>query len=146
MRRWLDRLSDAVDPLDGQILHDDDVALPQLGNQRPFDIGEKASPFIGPSRTMGAAMPSWRSPSVKVVVFQWPRGTGGASSFAPRRTTIKAGHLGVGGGLIDEDDPRRIEVELSFKPSLARRVHRCGAVRRRAPSFLARDLAMFEEP
>jgi hypothetical protein len=55
-------------------------------------------------------------------------GHGGAASLAPGRTPVKAGHLGVRGGLIDEDDPRRIEVELSFKPSLARRVHRAAAL------------------
>ena len=53
-------------------------------------------------------------------------GRGGAASLAPWRTTVEAGHLGVRGGLVDEDDPRRIEVELSFKPRLARRVH-CAA-------------------
>ena len=52
----LDRLSDAVDFMSGQIVHDDDVARPQLGNERLFDIGEKG--LAGPSRTMGAAMPS----------------------------------------------------------------------------------------
>ena len=34
-----------------------------------------ATPFIGPSSTMGATTPAWRSPAKKVVVFQWPRGT-----------------------------------------------------------------------
>jgi hypothetical protein len=46
-------------------------------------------------------------------------GHGGAASLAPLRTTVKARHLGVRGGLVDEDDVRRIEVELSFKPRLA---------------------------
>ena len=51
-------------------------------------------------------------------------GHGGAASLASGCTTVKARHLGVRGGLVDEDDPRRIEVELPFKPPLARRVHR----------------------
>jgi hypothetical protein len=55
-------------------------------------------------------------------------GHGGAASLAPLRTTIEARHLGICGGLVDEDDPRRIEVELSFKPRLARRVHRAAAL------------------
>ena len=71
--RGLDRLSHAMDLVGGQIVHDDDVAGPQLGHERLFDIGRKASPSSsahpGP---IGAAMPSWRSPAVKVVVFQWP--------------------------------------------------------------------------
>ena len=35
----------------------------------------KVSPFIGPSRTHGATMPSCRSPAMKVSVFQCPCGT-----------------------------------------------------------------------
>ena len=54
----LDRLSDAVDLVSGQIVDDHDVAWPQLGNERLFDIGEKGLAVIGPSSTMGAAMPS----------------------------------------------------------------------------------------
>ena len=37
----LDRLFDAMDLVSGQIVHDDDVAWSQLGNERLFDIGEK---------------------------------------------------------------------------------------------------------
>ena len=37
----LDRLSDAMDLVSWQIVHDDDVAGPQLGNERLFDIGEE---------------------------------------------------------------------------------------------------------
>ena len=55
-------------------------------------------------------------------------GHGGAASLAPGRTTIEARHLGVRGGLVDEDDPRRIEVELPLEPRLARRVHRAAAL------------------
>src|SRR5277367_2119114 len=74
---------------------------------------------------MGAATPSWRSPAVKVVVFQWPWGT---ASLAPRRATVKARHFGVRGGLVDEDEPGRIELELPFEPRFARPVHRAAAL------------------
>jgi hypothetical protein len=43
-------------------------------------------------------------------------GHGGAASLTPGRTTVKARHLGARGGLVDENDLRRIEVELAFKP------------------------------
>ena len=63
--------------------------------------------------------------------FPMAMGHGGAASLASGRTTVKARHLGVGGGLVDEDDPRRIEVELSFEPRLARpaftALRRCSA-------------------
>jgi hypothetical protein len=43
-------------------------------------------------------------------------GHGGAASLTPGRTTIETRHLGVGGGLVDEDDARRIEIELPLEP------------------------------
>jgi len=55
-------------------------------------------------------------------------GHGSAASLAPRRATIEARHFGVRGGLVDEDDPCRIEVELPFEPRLTRRVHRAAAL------------------
>jgi hypothetical protein len=64
-------------------------------------------------------------------------GHGGAASLAPLRTTIEARHLGVRGGLVDEDDPRRIEVELSFKARLARGFHRTAALFGSADFFCA---------
>ena len=46
-------------------------------------------------------------------------GHGSAASLAPRGATVKARHFGVRSGLVDEDDARRIEVELPFEPRLA---------------------------
>jgi hypothetical protein len=61
------------------------------------------------------------------------------------RTPIKARHLGVRGGLVDEDDSGRIEIELAFKPRLARRVQPAaalfGGVRR---LFFAGDLTTLQ--
>ena len=143
----LDRLSDAMDLVSWQIVHDHDVAWPQLGNERLFDIGEKGFAVhraVEDHRRSDAVV---TQPSGEGGGFPMAMGHGGAASLAPGRTTVKARHLGVRGGLVDEDDPRRIEVELSFKPRLARRVHRAaalfGGVRR---LFFARDLAPFEEP
>ena len=41
------------------------------------------SPLIGPSNAQGATRPSCRSAPMKVVVFQWPHGTG-ATRRSPR--------------------------------------------------------------
>ena len=78
-----------------------------------------------------------------MVVFQWPWGTA-----ARHRSPLGARHLGVGGGLVDEDDVRtdRGRVVPSNHASCAPRSPRCGAVRPRAPTFFARDLATLEEP
>ena len=43
----------------------------------------KVGPFIAPSITKGATMPSWRKPATKVIVFQCPCGTD-ATSRSPR--------------------------------------------------------------
>jgi hypothetical protein len=52
----------------------------------------------------------------------------GARLRSPWGATVKARHFGVRGGLVDEDDPGRIEIELPFKPRFARRVHRAAAL------------------
>jgi hypothetical protein len=124
----LDRLPDAMDLVSGQIVHDDDVALPQLGNQRLFDIGEEGLAVHWAIQNHGRGDAIVAKPGGEGGCFPMAVGHGGPASLAPRRTAVKAGHLGVRGGLIDEDDPRGIEIELSFKPSLTRRVHRAAAL------------------
>jgi hypothetical protein len=66
--RILDRRTDAQALVAAEVVHDDDVAWLQLGNQHLIDIG--------PSSTIGAAMPMLRGAATKVVVFQWPCGMG----------------------------------------------------------------------
>ena len=124
----LDRLFDAMDLVSGQIVHDYDVAWPQLGNERLFDIGEKGLPVHRAVEDHGRSNAVVTQPGGEGGGFPMAMRHGGAASLAPGRTAVKARHLGVRGGLVDEDDPRRIEVELSFKPRLARRVHRAAAL------------------
>jgi hypothetical protein len=54
---------------------------------------------------------------MKVVVFQWPYG----EPFALRNPAIEAGHLGGGGGLIEEDKLFRIKGFLFFPRGLTGR-------------------------
>lgn len=51
-----------------QIVHDDDVARRQGWNENLLDIGLNATPFIAPSKTMGALIPDSLSAPVNVVV------------------------------------------------------------------------------
>ena len=117
-----------MDLVGGQIVHDHDVTQPQLGNQRPSDIGEKGLAVHWAIQNHGRGDAVVAKPDGEGGGFPMAMGHGGAASLAPGRTTIKARHLGVRGGLVDEDDARRIEIELSFKPRLARRVHRVAAL------------------
>ena len=109
-------------------VHDDDVAWPQLGNERLFDIGEKGLAVHRAVEDHGRGDAVVTQRGREGGGFPMAVGHGGAASFASGRTPVKAGHLGVRGGLIDEDDLRRIEVELAFKPRLTRRVHRAAAL------------------
>ena len=55
-----------------QVVHDDDVARAQFGDQHPRDIDfEGHRRLIGPSNAKGPIMPSSMSPATKVEVFQW---------------------------------------------------------------------------
>jgi hypothetical protein len=114
-----------------QIVHDDDVAWPQLGNERLFDIGEKGLAVHRAVEDHGRSDSVVTQPGGEGGGFPMAMGHGGAASLTPGRTTVKARRLGVGDGLVDEDDPHRIEVGLSFKPRLARpaftALRRCSA-------------------
>ena len=55
-------------------------------------------------------------------------GYGGAASLAARRAAVEARHPGVRRCFVDEDGPRRIEIELFFKPCFTRRVHRAATL------------------
>jgi hypothetical protein len=136
-----------MDLMSGQIVHDDDVAGPQLGTSACSTLGEKGLAVHRAVEDHGRSDAVVTQPGSKGGGFPMAMWYGGTASLAPGRTTIKTRHLGVRGGLVDEDDPRRIEVELPFKPRLTRRVHRVaalfGGVRR---LFFARDLATLEEP
>ena len=45
------------------------------------------------------------------------------TALAAGRTSVAAGHGGVGGRLVDEHEAIRIEVELALEPRLARSPH-----------------------
>src|SRR5262245_2984252 len=46
-----------------------------VGARHCSTYARKIVPFTGPSITNGATIPSWRSPTTRVMVFQWPWGT-----------------------------------------------------------------------
>src|SRR5262245_46152286 len=48
---------------------------PRVGARHCSMYARKMGPFIAPSITKGATIPSWRKPATKVIVFQCPCGT-----------------------------------------------------------------------
>src|SRR5215813_2014349 len=71
----LDRVRHTGYLMSRKVVHDDDVTVVERWSQTLFDVCEEVVPFIGPSITNGATIPSWRSPTTRVMVFQWPWGT-----------------------------------------------------------------------
>src|SRR5436305_2421767 len=117
-----------------KVVHDDDVTAVEPRHCSTY--ARKIVPFIGPSITKGATIPSWRSPTTRVMVFQWPVGNGPDQSFAAPTTAPKSHQAGAGGGLVDEHQSGGIKQALLANPAPPRPRH----VR---PFLLARAQAFF---
>ena len=106
-----------------QIVHDDDVAGLERGHERVLDIGMEAyavdraieedgriDPVVAQSCQEGKGSPS-------------TEGRFGKETFASGAAAMAAGHVGLGPGLVDEDQPPRIEPILIASPSRAAARH-----------------------
>src|SRR5277367_3744469 len=71
---------------------------------------------MGPSNRQGASMRSLRKAARKVAVFDLPCGT---LSTSRSPLAAQAGHIGLGPGFIDEDQPPRVDEPLIGSPSFA---------------------------
>ena len=74
---------------------------------------------MGPSNRQGASMRSLRSAARKVAVFQRPCGTLSTRRVSLWRPAAQAGHIGLGPGFIDEDQPPGVDEALIGSPSVA---------------------------
>jgi hypothetical protein len=124
-----------------EIIHDDDVAGAEGGQQELLDIGAKAGALIGPSMTQGAVMRSWRSAARKVRVPAAVRHLGGTSRVPRRQRPCRRVMLALGQslprrrGLVDEHRA------LGVKPAL---VHlRAGAPTRDVGAVLLAGVQAF---
>src|SRR6187200_2922804 len=70
----------------------------------------------------------------------------GPQALAPGRSSVAAGHVGRGPGLIDEDEARRVEIKAARRttPAVVSGRPACPA-RPRVRSFFARDPSPREE-
>ena len=57
-----------------QIVCDHDVSGTQRWAKNTAHIFQERSPFMGPSKSQGASIPSWRMAAMNVLVCQCPRG------------------------------------------------------------------------
>src|ERR1700733_9163263 len=89
----LDRLSGAMNLVRGQIVHDHDVARPQLGSERLFDIGEKGLTVHRAVEDHGSSDAVGTQPGGEGGGFPMAMGHGGAAWLAPARRVRRAAAL-----------------------------------------------------
>src|ERR1700674_2946431 len=112
----LDCFFDPVDLMSGNIVKKDDLTLLQSWSKNLFDIGQEMwSVHRAIQRKRGGdaiiAQPAYESRCFPVAMRHLIN-----EPYALRSPAIKAGHLGGGGGLIDEDKLLRIKGLLLFPP------------------------------
>ena len=77
-----------MDLVGGQIVHDDDVAWPQLGNERLFDIGEKGVAVHRAVEDHGRSDPVVTQRGGEGGGFPMAMGHGGAASVRADAATL----------------------------------------------------------
>src|SRR5882762_7100180 len=109
----------------------------RVGTRHCRRYSVKIARVMARSMTNGAVMPSWRKPARKVRIFQLPPRHPADNPAAAFGAPAQPRHVGGGAGLVDEHQPRRIEVGLRGDPGGSR----CGDVR---PLLLAGVHDFFE--
>ena len=105
----------------GEIVQDDDVAWRQRRREDLLDIGaEGVAVHRAVEDQRGDEAAECAGAATSVVVFQWPCGTAATGTLRPRRAAVAARHVGGGPGLVDEDEPFRVELGWQIAPGLAR--------------------------
>ena len=111
-----DELAYDLAPVAAEIVHDDDVAGPQRGQQNLLDIGGEAFAVDRAFEQPGRGDP--------VVAQRGQEGHGppaavrdlGDQAAAARRPAAQRRHVGPGPGLVDEDQAGRINAVLVLDP------------------------------
>jgi hypothetical protein len=105
----------------GEVVHDDDVATPLFGNQHLGDVGLEGVPVDG------SVEHPWRDEAPRGERADEGRGLPVSMRDADPQpcpataAPVAPGHVGGGPGLVDEDQPLRVEIELILEPLLAPR-------------------------
>jgi hypothetical protein len=104
-----------------QVVHDDDVAVPQRRREQVLDVGDEGLAVHRPvedHRRRNPVEPQAGHQRGRLPVAVRDRG---AAALAPRAASAQARHPGARSGLVDEDEPGRVEVGLELGPGLAAR-------------------------
>ena len=111
-----DELANCLAPVAAEVVQDDDIAGSKDGQQNLLDIGTKAhtidwpfdepwriDPVMAQSRQEGHSLPA----AVRNL---------GVKSVSARRPSPQRRHIGPGPGLVDEDQPGRIDARPELQP------------------------------
>ena len=99
-----------------QIVQDDDIARGERRQQTLFDIRQEAGAVeraIEDAGSGNTVVAQRRHQGQRVPV---PVGPGRAQPLPPRTTAMRAGHVGLGPGLIQEHEPTRVKLALRALP------------------------------
>src|ERR1700741_2064526 len=102
-----------------QVVHDDDIAAPQLGCEDLGHIGFEPFAIDGPVEHHRGDHPGQAEARDQRGCLAMPVWKAHAQALASGATAVAAGHVGRRPGLVDEDQARRIEVELAIEPGPA---------------------------
>jgi hypothetical protein len=106
-----------------EVVEPDDVARLEGRNEDLFDVGQKALPVTGAveqARRVEAVVA--QSGEERRRLPMAVRDLGDEPS-AERRPAVEASHVGLGPGLVDEDEPRRIDALLMVSPAQPMALH-----------------------
>ena len=128
------------------VVQDDDVAGPQGGDQAVADLGQEGGGVVAPSISQAASTPpseggqEGRGVPVAVRHRPWSR----LRRAAPGRGAV---HRGLGPGLVNEDQPRRVDPMELATTAPAGASARVGPARPPAATFFSLDpLGLQEAP
>ncbi len=113
----LDRLSHAMHFMGWQIVHDHGLARRQCRGQNLFDVGQEGITIHPPLQQHRRGQPVDAQASDKSRGHPMAMRDARHASLTFRCASAQPRYLGGGTGLIDEDKPRRIQVELLLEPT-----------------------------
>lgn len=118
-----DRLPDAGHLVDRQIVHHDDVAALEGRNKTSLHVSKKQGSIHGALKDERCGHPAQTQAAHKGDDFPVPVWRVIDEPLADRTAAAKSHHGTVGPGLIDEDQPGRVEHALLAHPASARADH-----------------------
>ena len=106
----------------GEIVHDDALPGESVGTRHVSTQSSNRAALIGPSKVLAAVRPRRRRPATKVTVLVTVRDGGAQAATAPA-TSAFAREICGGSCLVNENELRRIEIELPREPFPASLLH-----------------------